>query len=112
MMWGRWKTSAAEPDSPVAVEDTFDAGCPAGPILSLDCCPVCGATDATPHVCCYNKFVTYERVPHAASMRDDFALCHECGVVYAARRPTGARYDWLLERFEETIGRTAPGEQR
>ena len=24
----------------------------------------------------------------------------------------GARYAWLLERFEETIGRTAPGEQR
>jgi len=63
-------------------------------------------------VCCYNKFITYERIPDAACMRYDFALCHDCGVVYATRRPTGARYAWLLERFEETIGRTAPGEQR
>jgi SAM-dependent methyltransferase len=32
--------------------------------------------------------------------------------VYATRRPGGERYDWLLEHFEETIGRTALGEQR
>jgi len=111
-MLGRWRASSAASNTPAAVEETFDAGCPPGPILTLDRCPVCGGSDATPQVCCYNKFITYERIPDAACMRYDFALCHDCGVVYATRRPTGARYAWLLERFEETIGRTAPGEQR
>jgi SAM-dependent methyltransferase len=73
---------------------------------------VCGSAESTPHVCRYNKFITYERMPDAASPRYDFALCHGCGIVYATRRPSGARYDWLLEHFEETIGRTLPGEQR
>jgi SAM-dependent methyltransferase len=73
---------------------------------------VCGSPDATPHVCRYNKFITYERMPDAVSPVYDFSLCHQCGIVYATRRPSGARYDWLLEHFEETIGRTALGEQR
>src|SRR6185295_14749122 len=68
--------------------------------------------EATPKVCRYNKFVTYERIPDAASVLYDYALCHACGIVYATRRPSGERYDWLLEHFEETIGRTALGEQR
>jgi SAM-dependent methyltransferase len=100
------------PAAPAAVEELFDASCPPGPILRLDRCPVCGAEDATPGVCRYNKFITYERIPDAAAARYDFALCHQCGIVYATLRPSGARYDWLLEHFEETIGRAALGEQR
>jgi SAM-dependent methyltransferase len=73
---------------------------------------VCGATEATPCVCRYNKFITYERMPDAAAAVAEFALCHDCGIVYATRRPSGARYDWLLEHFEETIGRTALDDQR
>ncbi len=97
--------------APEPVEDTFDSACPPGPILHIDRCPVCAATEATP-VCRYNKFITYEQIPDAACTRYDYVLCHECGIVYATRRPRGERYDWLLEHFEETIGRTALGEQR
>ena len=100
------------PTAPAPVEEVFDSSCPPGPILQLDRCPVCGSPDATPDVCRYNKFITFERMPDAASAIYDFSLCHQCGIVYATRRPIGARYDWLAEHFEETIGRTALGEQR
>src|SRR5689334_13200186 len=100
---------APRPTAPTPVAEIFDASCPPGPILQLVRCPVCGSPDATPHVCRYNKFITYERMPDAASPFYDFALCHRCGIVYATRRPGGARYDWLLEHFEETIGRTSLG---
>jgi SAM-dependent methyltransferase len=93
------------------VQDMFGL-CPPGPILHVDRCPVCGSPDATRDVCRYNKFITYEHIPDAACVFSDFALCHACGVVYATRRPVGERYDWLLDHFEETIGRTAMGEQR
>ena len=93
------------------VQEAFGR-CPAGPILYVDRCPVCGSPDATQNVCRYNKFITYEHIPDAACAVSDFALCHACGVVYATRRPVGERYAWLLDHFEETIGRTAPGEQR
>jgi SAM-dependent methyltransferase len=42
----------------------------------------------------------------------NYALCHDCGVVYARRRPVGARYEYLLERFEITLGRAQDGIQR
>jgi SAM-dependent methyltransferase len=105
-------TGPVLPQAPAPVEEIFDSSCPPGPILHLDRCPVCGGTESTPRVCRYNKFITYERVPDAASTVYDFALCHACGIVYATLRPTGERYDWLLEHFEETIGRTTLGEQR
>src|SRR5204863_7866689 len=97
--------------APEPVEHTFDSACPPGPILHIDRCPVCAATEATP-VCRYNKFITYEQIPDAACIRYDYALCHECGIVYATRRPGGERYDWPLSHFEETIGPTAPGAKR
>src|SRR5262245_17706357 len=93
------------------VQETFGL-CPPSPILHVDRCPVCGSPDATRDVCRYNKFITYEHIPDAACVFSDFALCHACGVVYATRRPAGERYEWLLDHFEETIGRTAIGEQR
>ena len=108
----RGHEGGVRPTAPAPVEEVFDSSCPPGPILHLDRCPVCGSPDATPHVCRYNKFITYERMPDAVSPVYDFSLCHQCGIVYATRRPSGARYDWLLEHFEETIGRTARGEQR
>ena len=42
----------------------------------------------------------------------NYSLCHSCGVVYAQQRPAGERYRWLLERFEETLGRTEVGAPR
>ena len=108
----REREGVPRPTAPAPVEEMFDSSCPPGPILQIDRCPVCESPDATPHVCRYNKFITYERMPDAASPAYDFSLCHQCGIVYATRRPSGERYDWLLEHFEETIGRTALGEQR
>jgi cyclopropane fatty-acyl-phospholipid synthase-like methyltransferase len=99
------------PQATDPVQEAVDL-CPAGPILYVDRCPVCGSPDATQSVCLYNKFITYEHIPDPACAVSDFALCHACGVVYATRRPVGERYGWLLEHFEETIGRTTMGEQR
>src|SRR5215208_1046979 len=90
---------------------TDDAPCPAAPVLTLDRCPVCGGADAT-RVSKYNRFVLFDRVPDAAAATYNYSLCHACGVVFAARRPAGERYRWLLERFEETLGRTEAGAPR
>jgi SAM-dependent methyltransferase len=119
MKWPWRNTSSAPAETATATAadmagavQGYDTVCPAGPILLVDRCPVCGGADATAQVCRYNKFVTYQRVPDEASMRYDYALCHRCGIVYATRRPGGERYDWLFDHFEDTIGRTAPGEER
>ena len=111
---------AEKPAKPAAVSDdaevlTYDASndtpCPAGPILTLEQCPVCGGAEST-KVSRYNRFVLFDRVPDAAAPIYNYSLCHACGVVYAERRPAGERYRWLLERFEETLGRTEAGAPR
>ena len=105
---------------PAAIHDegerlTYDASndtpCPTGPILTLDACPVCGGAEST-KVSRYNRFVLFDRVPDSAAAIYNYSLCHACGVVYAERRPAGERYRWLLERFEETLGRTEVGSPR
>src|SRR6266850_62369 len=111
MMWP-WQGVSSAGGSTATAAEPQDSVCPAGPILIVDRCPVCGSMDATAQVCRYNKFITYERVPDDACMTYDYALCHQCGVVYATKRPIGERYDWLFDHFEETIGRAAPGEER
>ena len=88
-----------------------DTECPPGPILTLEQCPVCGGAEST-RVSRYNRFILFDRVPDAAARIYNYSLCHSCGVVYAARRPAGERYRWLLERFEETLGRTDAGAPR
>jgi SAM-dependent methyltransferase len=90
---------------------TNDTPCPPGPILTLDACPVCGAAEST-KVSRYNRFVLFDRVPDAKAPVYNYSLCHSCGVVYAQQRPAGERYKWLLERFEETLGRTEAGTPR
>jgi len=88
-----------------------DSPCPPKPILTLEQCPVCGGAEST-RVSRYNRFVLFDRTPDAASAIYNYSLCHACGVVYAARRPAAGRYEWLLERFEETLGRTKAGAPR
>ena len=78
--------------------------CPAGPVLTLTTCSLCGESSRTP-VCEFNRFLLLERQPDQASAVYDYCLCHGCGVTYASKRPAGARYRWLLEHFEETLGR-------
>ena len=77
-------TRVATPPQPVPtpVEDVFESGCPRDPILKLDSCPVCDSADAT-RVGRYNKFVLYERIPDTAATIYNYALCNDCGVVYA-----------------------------
>jgi SAM-dependent methyltransferase len=106
-------TDEAESSTPplASVEEPFDSSCPHDPILKLDRCPVCGSAEAT-RVGRYNKIVLYERIPDTASTIYNYSLCHDCGMVYATSRPAGERYAWLLEHFEETIGRTGLGDTR
>jgi SAM-dependent methyltransferase len=78
-------------------------------IAVLDACPVCGHGVYT-QVCEYNKFFLLDHCPDDASARYDYAMCHRCGVTFARRRPIGERYQYLVDRFEETIGRVTAGE--
>lgn len=78
--------------------------CPADEIVTLARCPVCGHAARTP-VCPFNRFALFERPPDDRAAAYHYALCHACGVVYATRRPAGARYKWLFEHFEATLGR-------
>jgi SAM-dependent methyltransferase len=98
---------------PVPESSWVDAAsdCPPKPIERLAACPVCGETARTA-VCHYNKMITMATVPDADAATYDYALCHRCGVVYATRRPTGARFAWLLEHFEESLGRAQMGVRR
>jgi hypothetical protein len=92
-------------------DPTSDTPCPPDPILRLESCPVCGGAEST-RVSRYNRFVLFDRTPDAASSIYNYSLCHACGAVYAERRPAAGRYQWLLERFEETLGRTEIGAPR
>jgi SAM-dependent methyltransferase len=84
---------------------------PTASIIELTACSVCGHGAFTP-VCEFNRFLLSEAVPDAAAMRADYALCHRCGVVFARRRPVGERFRFLVEHFEETIGRVSADDQR
>lgn len=102
--------SVAEGEA-LTYDATNDTPCPPGPILTLEACPVCGGAEST-KVSRYNRFILFDRVPDAQAPLYNYSLCHSCGVVYARQRPAGERYRWLLERFEETLGRTEVGAPR
>jgi SAM-dependent methyltransferase len=78
---------------------------PTDSIVDLVACSVCGHQVFT-GVCEFNRFFLSETAPDAQAMRADYALCHRCGVVFARRRPVGERFRFLVEHFEETIGRS------
>lgn len=103
--------AAPEDGAGLSYDATNDTPCPSGPILNLDACPVCGGAEST-KVSRYNRFVLFDRVPDAKAPVYNYSMCHSCGVVYAQQRPAGERYRWLLERFEETLGRTDVGAPR
>ena len=105
------KRQASSDDEVLTYDASNDSPCPPAPILTLERCPVCGGAEST-RVSRYNRFILFDRVPDPASAIYNYSLCHACGVVYAERRPAGERYKWLLERFEETLGRTGVGTPR
>ena len=80
-------------------------------IAELTACSVCGHGTWTP-VCEFNRFFVSESAPDADAMRADYALCHRCGVAFARLRPVGERFRYLVEHFEETIGRVSADAQR
>jgi hypothetical protein len=75
-----------------------------GPILTLEGCAACGAIETT-LVAEFNRFALTPARPDAEAARYHYRLCHRCGIVYASRRPGGDRYRWMIEHFEETLGR-------
>jgi SAM-dependent methyltransferase len=105
------KRQASSDDEVLTYDASNDSPCPPAPILTLERCPVCGGAEST-RVSRYNRFILFDRVPDPASAIYNYSLCHACGVVYAERRPAGERFKWLLERFEETLGRTGVGAPR
>ena len=103
--------AGVRPGEQLTYDATDDTPCPRESILTLEHCPVCGGAEST-RVSRYNRFILFDRVPDASAPIYNYSLCHACGVVYATRRPAGERYQWLLERFEETLGRTEAGAPR
>jgi SAM-dependent methyltransferase len=81
---------------------------PADSIVELTVCAVCGSGAYT-QVCEYNKLLLLDSDVDAEAKVYDYSLCHDCGVVFARRRPVGPRYAYLLERFELTLGRVQDG---
>lgn len=81
----------------------------ASPFRSDEClqrlghCPICGGKSAT-LVSEYNRFVIFKDVDESF-VRYDYRLCHDCGVVYASRRPSGPRLNFLLSNFNEVLTR-------
>jgi SAM-dependent methyltransferase len=41
--------------------------------------------------------------------RYDYSVCHACGVLFAARRPRGSRYRFMLEHFGEATAKRGGG---
>lgn len=83
---------------------------PAG-ISTLTACPGCGHAERTV-VAEFNRFLLLDSAPDSHSARYDYALCHGCGIVFATRRPVGARFHDLVARFEESLGRTRKDDDR
>ncbi len=79
-------------------------------ILELERCAVCGGVAWT-DVCEFNKLFLLERGPDQAAKLSRYAMCHDCGIVFARRRPTGRRFTDLLEQFEANLGRVAVGKR-
>lgn len=76
--------------------------------LTLSECPACGSSEHTV-VSPWNKLVLIDRIPDRASARYDYSLCHLCGLLFAARRPCGERYRFLLSHFEDVTAKREGG---
>lgn len=90
-----------------AVEDGLH-GIPAAraeEMFSVDRCVVCGCEDYTLAVE-YNRFILrLDAAPDRVAARYDYSVCHDCGTLFATRRPRGERYRKMLFGFTETLGR-------
>ena len=75
-----------------------------GDWLELSQCQGCGTVERT-LVCKWNKSILADNEPQDDSTISNYALCHGCGIVYAARRPVGEEHRALMDDFPDTIGR-------
>jgi SAM-dependent methyltransferase len=75
---------------------------------TLDRCSTCGHEHFT-IVNPWNKFILLDKAPDATAARYDYAVCHACGILFASRRPVGARYRFLLEHFGEVTAKRGSG---
>ena len=74
--------------------------------LLVDSCPFCRHRERTV-VVEWNKLIMLAKGPDQQSASYNYSCCHRCGVVYAARRPIGKRFLFLLEHFGEVTGKAA-----
>ena len=72
--------------------------------MTVAACPFCG-NEARTLVNEFNKLILMDKAPDDHSARYDFSLCHACGISYAARRPFGERYKFLLANFGEVTAK-------
>ncbi len=75
---------------------------------NLQACPACGHETRTV-VNPWNKLILLAKAPDSSSARYDYAVCHACGVLYAAHRPIGGRYRFLLTHFGEVTAKRGGG---
>jgi SAM-dependent methyltransferase len=95
------------PDASTASWATMDGRAPdpeGREWLTLSECPACGSPEHTV-VSPWNKLVLIDRIPDRAAARYDYSLCHACGLLFAARRPCGERYRFLLAQFEDVTAK-------
>ena len=76
--------------------------------LTFSNCPVCRYREVIP-VVPWNKLITLATAPDSTSARYDYAVCRACGILSAMRRPSGARYRFLLEHFGEVTAKRGEG---
>ena len=76
--------------------------------LTLTSCPLCGGLESTV-MNPWNKFVLTQKAPDESSAVYDYSVCHQCGVLFAARRPVGDRYRFLLSHYGETTAKRGGG---
>ena len=70
--------------------------------LTLARCPACDTAERT-IVCEWNTLAILDTAPDTRSSVYNYAICHGCGLLFATERPTGRRYGYLMEHFEDVI---------
>jgi SAM-dependent methyltransferase len=75
-------------------------------MITINACPVCGGREAT-RVCAYNGLILIADVQSSDLARYDYSCCHQCGLVFATRRPAGEEFVYLSRHFNEFLGRAS-----
>jgi len=70
----------------------------------IPACPACETAERSP-VFDHNSLVLLESYQGTEMTRYGYALCHGCGLVYATQRPDADEYRFLLDNFDENLGR-------